>query len=547
MKNKFLKTFTYLGVTSIMMISCQKKIDEAYTNPNALVIEPIESILPSVIGGISAFASSAGNNYGLQNDAILLGRYIQYWGTQTLGENYAGMGGAINSDNTGSVWATVYYGHGQNLNRIVQWGTEQQKWDYVGVALALRAWGWLQLTNQYGDAILKQAFNTSLQQFQYDTQAEFYDSCRAICFRSLDFLNQTGGGVSAANLAIGDAYFYNGDVNKWKKFVYGVLARSYNDLTNKADYTAKGYADSAIKYANLAMSSNADNATSKFAGGNINGLNSYYGPLRSNLGAIRQTNYISNLMTGLNTGAFTGVADPRAPYMLRENTAGTYKGFTVWLGASGVPAADYPQNFWGNATSNSTAAPTVNNSRYIFQNTAEYPIMTASEMQFILAESYLRKGNSAAALTAYSNGISLNFDMLTSKYTNNIPTASVITAASKAAYLSNSAVVPSAANLSLTQTLLQKYIALYGWGVHETWTDMRRFHYTDLDPKTGKQVYADFTIPSGIYLISTNNGKPVYRCRPRFNSEYLYNIPELTRLGALNTDYNTVEMWYTQK
>ena len=29
MKNKFLKTFTYLGVTSIMMISCQKKIDEA--------------------------------------------------------------------------------------------------------------------------------------------------------------------------------------------------------------------------------------------------------------------------------------------------------------------------------------------------------------------------------------------------------------------------------------------------------------------------------------------------------------------------------------
>ena len=368
MKNKFLKTFTYLGVTSIMMISCQKKIDEAYINPNALVVEPIETILPSVIGGISCFASSAGNNFGMQNDAILLGRYIQYWGTQTLGENYAGMGGTINSDNTGSVWAAVYYGHGQNLNKIVKWGTEQQKWDYVGVALALRAWGWLQLTNQYGDAILKQAFNTSLQQFQYDTQAEFYDSCRSICFRSLDFLNQTGGNVSAANLAIGDAYFYNGDVNKWKKFVYGVLARSYNDLTNKAEYTTKGYADSAIKYASLAMSSNADNATSKFAGGNINGLNSFYGPLRGNMGALRQTNYIANLMTGLNTGAFTGVTDPRVPYMLRENTVGAYKGFTVWLGASGVPPADYPQNFWGNATSNATTPPAVDNSRYICQN-----------------------------------------------------------------------------------------------------------------------------------------------------------------------------------
>jgi hypothetical protein len=49
-----------------------------------------------------------------------------------------------------------------------------------------------------------------------------------------NYLNMTGDGVSQANLAIGDAYFYNGDVNKWKKFVYGVLARSYGYLSNKA-------------------------------------------------------------------------------------------------------------------------------------------------------------------------------------------------------------------------------------------------------------------------------------------------------------------------
>jgi hypothetical protein len=34
----------------------------------------------------------------------------------------------------------------------------------------------------------------------------------------------TGGGVSQANLAIGDAFSNNGDVNKWKKFVYGTGA-----------------------------------------------------------------------------------------------------------------------------------------------------------------------------------------------------------------------------------------------------------------------------------------------------------------------------------
>jgi len=552
MKYKFFHSIIILGLGSALltMTSCRKLIDDAYTNPNAAVKEPIESILPSVIGGFSAFYSSAGTGYGLQNDGILLGRYIQYWGSQIVAENYGQMGGTISSDNTGSIWATVYYGQGQNVNRIIEWGTQQQKWDYVGVAWAIRAWGWLQLTNQYGDAILKEAFNTNLQQFHYDTQPGFYDSCRAICLRALSFLNRTDGAVSATNLAIGDAYFYKGDVSKWKKFVYGILARSYNDLTNKAIYASNGYADSAIKYASLAMSANADNATSKFAGGNISGLNSYYGPFRGNVGTIRQGQYIADLMSGNNSTAFKGVFDPRAPYMLRENANGTYKGFTVWLGPSGLSTNDYPQNFWGNSTAASTAPPAVDNSRYIFQNTAEYPIMTASEMQFILAESYLRKGNAAAALTAYTNGISLNFDMLTTvpAYANNVPAASLITAASKAAYLANPAVVPvSPSGLTLTQIMLEKYIALYGWGVHETWTDMRRYHYTDADPATGNQVYAGFTPPSGVNLVPTNNGKLVYRCRPRYNSEYLYDVPELTRIGAENPDYNTYECWFSQK
>lgn len=551
MKNKFFNLIFLFSIVGILMTSsCSKKIDDAYLNPNAQVVEPIETILPSVIGGFSAFYSSAGTGYGLQNDGLLLGRYIQFWGTTTTAENYGQMGGTGASDNTGSLWATVYYGHGQNVNKIIEWGTQQQKWDYVGVALAIRAWGWLSLTNQYGDAILKQAFNTSLQQFNYDTQPEFYDSCRAICFRALASLNRTDGNVSQANLAIGDAYFYKGDVNKWKKFVYGILARSYNDLSNKAIYAANNYAfaDSAIKYASMAMDANSDNATCKFAGGNTSALNNYYGPFRSNIGTIRQSAYVASLLSGQNSSAFTGVNDPRAWYILRENTNGTFKGFTPWLGTSGLSTNDYPQNFWGNTIANSTVPPTVDNSRYIFQNTGEYPIMTASEMKFIIAESALRKGLFQTAYDAYKLGISLNFDMLTTTYSTNIPSANVITATTKNAYLTNPAVVPAVpASLTLTQIMLQKYIALYGWGVLETWTDMRKFHYVDIDPATNKQVYADFAPPSGINLISTNNGKFVYRCRPRYNSEYLYDIPELTRIGALNQDYNTYECWFSQK
>ena len=550
MKNKLFKSLIFAGCLSMVAsMSCKKQIDDAYANPNAATREPIESILSGVIGGFTAFFSSAGTGYGVQADAILLGRYIQFWGSQTNGENYGQMGGTTPpSDATGGLWGTVYYGQGGNLNRIIQWGTEEQKWDYVGVGQAIRAWGWLELTNIYGDAILREAFDTTKQQFHYNVQSEFYDSCRTICFRALGNLSRTDGNVSQTNLAIGDAFFYNGDVNKWKKFVYGILARSYQDLSYKAIYTANAYADSAIKYASLSISSNDDNATVKVLGGSISAVNNYFGPFRSNIGTIRQGAYISDLLSGRNTDAFNTIIDPRIWYLLRENSNNTFKGFIPWKGTSSLSNADYPRNYWGNSTFNATTPPSTDTTRYLYQDKSPWPMMTASEMQFIIAEAALIKGDNTTAYTAYKNGIRLNFDMLAATYPQHIPAANQITTAIRDTFMAKTAVVPaSASGLTFTHIMLQKYIALYGWGVQETWTDMRKYHYIDLDPLTGNQVYAQFTPPTGNDLISTNNGNLVYRCRPRYNSEYLYDIPELTRLGALNLDYITYQPWFTQK
>ncbi|MER3499151.1 MAG: hypothetical protein C4308_11215 [Chitinophagaceae bacterium] len=80
---------------------------------------------------------------------------------------------------------------------------------------------------------------------------------------------------------------------------------------------------------------------------------------------------------------------------------------------------------------------------------------------------------------------------------------------------------------------------------------MRRFHYTDIDPQTGAQVYANFTPPAGTELFQNNNGKLVYRARMRYNSEYLYNIPSLQGIGAIDMagkqvlDYHTKPTWFS--
>ena len=542
MKKILYSIYTVSAGALLLMSSCTKKIDEAYVNPNANVRVDIETLLPGIIGNFVGSSSSAGSAYGIANDGLYIGRYIQNWATNITGNQYDQMGGATGaSDVLGSVWAMHYYGMGGNLNKVIEWGSEEKKWDYVGVAYAIRAWSWLTTTNVYGEIIFREAFRPEQLVFSYDPQPDVYDEVRRTCRVALDYLNKTGDGVSQANLAKGDAYFYNGDVNKWKKFVYSVMARSFNHLTNKTIYQP----DSVIYYANLGITNNTDNAAAKFLAVGLSGTFNFYGPFRSNVGALRQSRFVADLMTGLNP-MFLTITDPRTPYIIRENVNGTFKGIRPNKGTDGLAANDQPFGFWGQSFATTGAPGNDNPCRYIFRNAAPFPIITAAEVHFMKAEAYQRKGDNANARQSYIDGISASFDMLTgtTDYHNSVPVAQQITPAMKAAYLANPVVVP--ATITRSHIMLQKYIAMYGFGLVETWTDMRRYHYTDLDPITGQQVYNTFTPPSGIDLFSTNNTKLVYRARPRFNSEFLYNIAALDGVGGRLLDYNTKEQWFSQ-
>ena len=246
MKHKFgITSFFAVIVIALAVISfqsCSKKLDEAYLNPNNPIEGSIEAILPNVINQMTSTAAppagGGGGSYGPVCESVNLGKYIQFWNLNGTGDQYDQMGGVYGtvSDNTGLVWAMHYYGIGQNAKFIISRGTEQKKWDYVGVANAIFAFSWLTLTEEYGEVIVRDAFNQSLQQFKYDQQSLVYDTVRQICDSAIMYLNKTGDGVSAANLAYGDGYMYGGDVNKWKKFVYAIKARTFAHLSNKSFY-----------------------------------------------------------------------------------------------------------------------------------------------------------------------------------------------------------------------------------------------------------------------------------------------------------------------
>lgn len=548
MKYNF-KHLLVISALVVMGVACSKKIDEAYANPNYDVKVAPETLLPQIV------SSMAGNygGHGPMNDIRYIGAYIQNFAYYSTLSNFDRMGYAAGTDNAASFWRSHYYDIGQNNKKMIQWAIENKQWDYAGVGDAIFAWSWLNLTTYHGEVILKEAFNTDQITFKYDTQEEVYTEVRRLCYEALVYLNKTGDNASQANLAKGDAYLYNGDANKWKKFVYGVLARSYNQLSNKADYKP----DSVIYYTNLAMKESSDDALVKFAATAVSATNNFWGPFRANLGgasttgptAIRQSAFIAKLMSGGNS-AFPGVADPRAIYLLRLNTNGTFKGVDPNLGQTVLAANDRPENFWGvsQVSASNTAPANDLNCRFVFRNNAPFPVMTATEMAFMRAEAAFLKGDKATALTAYKDGISKHFDMLMNYYNTNVPTANVLTTGVRDAFLANPLVVPTnSANLTLSMIMLQKYIAMYAYGAFETWTDMRRYHYIDVDKTTGKQVYTDFVVPSPTDLFPDNGGKLVYRVRPRFNSEYVWNINELGRIGATQLDYHTKEQWFSQK
>jgi len=402
----------------------------------------------------------------------------------------------------------------------------------------------------HGEVILKEAFDKYKRVFKYDDQKDVYEEVKRLGHLAISYLNRTDGNVSQANLAIGDAYLNGGDMNKWKKFVYAVLARTFHRVTNKAlEYMP----DSVVHYASQAMTTNAENTSMRWSNAGGTGTYSFFAPFRGNIGTLRQSRFVANLLSGGNS-AFDQVMDPRAYYLIRENPNGTFKGILPNRGDASASSfdipvvGDRPNNFWGGIYSSTVAPSTDVNCRYIFKNSPIWPIATAAEMKFLKAEALYRDGDKPNALIAYTEGINLNFDQLISDYEVSVPTANKITPATRSAYLTNTKIIPaSAANLTLTHIMLQKYIAMYGWGSIETWVDLRRYHYTDREQPIDVQVYRDFTPPTGSDLFSANNTNWVYRARPRFNSEYLYNVAELQRIGALALDYNTKKMWFSEQ
>lgn len=470
----------------------------------------------------------AGMERGIQYDARYLGGLIQYFGGNVnVGETHGWIAG---SDAMGEIWRSNYFALGPNLNLIIDDSNKKQEYNYVGLAQAVKAWSWQTTTDYHGEIILKQAFDISRYVYDYDPQQDVYTEVVRLANESIKSFSRTDGNGTVAKLVPGDL-IYAGDSTKWIKFNYGILARNANNLVNKASYDPA----KVIVYVDKALSSNADNFIVPNTG--TTAINSnFFGPLRANLGAYRQTRIIVGLLDGTYfTGTSGSVIDPRRNNMISPSVDNVFRGTNPGSGDPGTVAAkNQIPNPWGVLASGN---PGPNQGKYLFKDNAGFPIMTYAEMQFIKAEAAFRMGNAPLAYQAYLNGIGASIDFVSALGT-------AISATDKNAYMASAAVRQNASLLTMRDIMLQKYLALYAYGFVETWCDLRKFNYYEGDAKGNNPYLGAYVFPASFF--ADNGGKPAQRYRPRYASEYVWNIEALKKIGADKNDYHTYKMWFSQ-
>ena len=290
-----------------------------------------------------------------------------------------------------------------------------------------------------------------------------------------------------------------------------------------------------------------------------------------------------------------GHFDPRVVAKLATTTDPTYSNIDNaqavkeyrFYGGQSATSRTSPQGvttpqFYGREGAVSTT--TDGKGRYLFHDEAPYVLSTCAEIKFCLAEAYWKKGNKASAYAAFKDAVKADMDFTKGQLHpgtkgsalggDKITTSVFQTLADQ--YLAGPYVGGlGEANLTLSHIMMQKWCALWTWGAMEAWVDLRKYHYdinyTGDYPKMNNGWTSDRLITQkaenradriykGFYLGAArdiefrnspfnvlNEGSPMYRIRPRYNSEYVWNLSKLEALKPIsgNADnYHCSIVWF---
>ncbi|WP_035647410.1 SusD/RagB family nutrient-binding outer membrane lipoprotein [Flavobacterium sp. ASV13] len=443
-----LKKLLYTTLIALTLSSCNDTLDDINANPNATETPLAPYLLTGTLKQGADLYWGDGNNF---NSSLL---FVQHWAKiqYTEPDRYD-----VSNTSFTSLWNTGYATLITDLNTIIKFPDAQANSNYKGIALTLRSWTFLLLTDAYGSIPYKEAGLKVTP--AYNTQKEVYTGL-------LDDLKQAQSLLNTANGAVTGDLVYKGEISKWKKLVNSLRLRIALRISDREPALAKQAAIDATSDAGGLISSNAD--TFKFT--------YISSPQQNPASAWFETRDDFRISKTLVDKLYE-LSDPRLPVYAQlpsDASVGKYVG-----GANGLSNSDANSQGFAKTSKPGT---------YFLTSTSPAVIASYSETLFNLAEAVARGYISGDAEQYYKNAITASFNQF-----------GITDATAISNYLNQATVKYDATNYAKSIGT-QKWIAFYGQGL-DAFTEWRRLDYPVL--KAGPATVLDGKIPSRFFYPGT--------------------------------------------
>jgi len=472
------KKLSYIVVFALAFTSCSDSLDDINKNPNATET-PLAPYL--LTGSLKQGADLYWGDVNNFNSSLL---FVQHWAKiqYTEPDRYD-----VSNASFTTLWDKGYATLITDLNTIINFPDGQANSNYKGIALTLRSWTFLLLTDAYGSIPYKEAGLKVTP--AYDTQKDVYTGL-------LEDLKQAQTLLNAASGSVNGDLVYKGDILKWKKLVNSLRLRIALRISDREPALAKQAAIDATADAAGVFTSNND--TFKFT---------YISSPQQNPASAwfetRDDFRISKTMVD----KLKEFSDPRLPVYAQlpsDASVGTYVG-----GANGLSNSDANSQGFAKTSKPGT---------YFLSSTSPAVIVSYAETLFNLAEAAARGYISGDPEQLYKNAITASFNQF------GITDAATITN-----YLNQASVKYDATNFAKSIGT-QKWIAFYGQGL-DAFTEWRRLDYPVLT--AGPNTVLDGQIPSRFFYPGTEQS--------------LNGTSYQAAIAAQGKDLLTTKLWFDVK
>lgn len=224
---KLIKTIFLTGAltAALSLVSCAEWLD-VNTDPENPTLESAEYQLELAH---CEFYTNSAQQFAAWRSSMAMGD----WTRNISGGTYWSMSFWAPADGiTTTPYQWFLVGAGATLKDMYAKAMAAENWHYAGVAKVLLAYGYMLMTDLYGEMPYTQGLSESAIP-EYDNGKTIYLGCLKDIDEAIDLLSRSIDTNKMPSLAVGD-FWNNGDVNKWSKLANLLKARWITSSSRRA-------------------------------------------------------------------------------------------------------------------------------------------------------------------------------------------------------------------------------------------------------------------------------------------------------------------------